>query len=82
MTTSTRKAEILIAGEWTDIAFEHLRPGDTYRLFEEDGAPVIDKEDNRSTTVFKILGEPFQLPNGIWGVQDESVWDFKYGEAS
>ena len=82
MTASPRTAQKLVNNSWSDLPFEDLRPGDIYRMFEEDGAPVIDKEDNRSTTVFKILGEPFQLPNGIWGVQDESVWDFKYGEAS
>jgi hypothetical protein len=39
-----------------------------------DGTPVVDENDGRPTTVFKVIGEPFLNANNVWGVQDEPVW--------
>lgn len=75
MATLSRTAQKLINDSWTDIAFEHLRPGDIYRMFESTGEPVVDNDENKSTTVFKVIGEVFKLPNGVWGIQDEPVYD-------
>jgi hypothetical protein len=75
MTTSPRTAQKLINDSWTDIAFEDLRPGDIFRLFESTGEPVVDKEDGKATDTFKAIGEPFLNANNVWEVQDEPVYD-------
>jgi len=78
MTTSPRKAEVLFYGGWTDIEFWALRPGDIYRLMEEDGSLVTQTDGDKSTDVLKVVEKPSQLPDGIWAIKDEPIWDFKY----
>lgn len=67
MTTSTRKVQKLTNNSWMDLPFEVFRPGDIYRLFESTGEPVVDSDENKSTTIFKVMGQPFLNANNVWG---------------
>lgn len=37
-----RTTEILQGNRWELVAFEEIKAGDTFRLFEKDGTPVTD----------------------------------------
>ena len=50
MRPTTRSAEVLQNNEWTKVAFENLKEGDVFRLFEEDGSDVDGGEICKATS--------------------------------
>lgn len=50
-----RTVERLTDGEYVKIPFQELKKGDTFRMFNPDGEPVIWKED----TIFYAMGDPY-----------------------
>jgi len=61
----SRRAEILMPDVgWTEVSFEQLLKGDTFRLFESDGTPVIDDEGK---SIFVATCDPY-VYRGVWGI--------------
>ena len=59
-----RQVEIMIAGVgWVPVSFADVSEGDQFRLFEEDGKPVVDNDGNRE---FFALKDAYQMPDGAW----------------
>lgn len=57
-----RKIEVNKDGAWLPIPFENLHKGDTFRMFESTGEPVIgDKND----TDFIATSEPYLSDNTL-----------------
>lgn len=60
-----RKVQKLNNGIWEDIEFQNLKLGDTFRLFESDGEPVInDKGESEFVTISDLY-----LVDGIWAIE-------------
>jgi len=56
-----RKTEVLIDENWVEIPFEKIEPGQTFRLFEPNGAKVGFK----NKTIFIAEGEPYVNADGL-----------------
>lgn len=50
-----RITEIYWSNKWIEVAFESLKKGDVFRVFEPDGKPVRD----RGATVFVATSDAF-----------------------
>lgn len=59
-----RKVEVLKNDIWEQKEFYELREGDTFRMFESTGEPVIG---NKNDTVFKATSNPFGN-DGVWAI--------------
>ncbi len=60
-----RKVVVLRDDDWQEIPFEQLKNGDTFRMYEPTGEPIL----NEAGTVFhKATSEPF-LKDGIWAIE-------------
>jgi len=66
---STRITEVLVSGTWGEVHFGDLRMGDVFRLFESNGAVVIDPEGYTQWTVIG-LPTPFigPVPEDLFGI--------------
>lgn len=65
-TVNSRKIEKLCEGKWVPVdSMLSLNVGDTFRMFEHDGAEVVDSEGGTS---WIVSSQPFS-DNGIHGVQ-------------
>jgi hypothetical protein len=63
-----RQVVVLIdGGIFIPIKWEHIKKGDTIRLFEPDGTPV---EDEFGNTEFTATSDAYLL-NGYWQVESE-----------
>lgn len=51
---------------WHDIEFEELKDGDTFRMFELTGEPVLDENGNWE---FITNCDAFINDDGIWAVE-------------
>lgn len=60
-----RRVEIQVGDRWFQTRIQDLRPGDKFRLFEADGAPV----DNG--VISTALGAPYPTGN-TWGIQTDA----------
>ena len=59
-----RKVEVFNGGDFEEIPFEKLKPGDIFQMTESTGEPVL----NEAGTVFnKAISEPF-LKDGVWAI--------------
>jgi len=73
-----RQIEVLQNGNYIPVEMKDLLIGDQFRMFEPDGTPVVDTNDNKSTewivTQMPIFidGAYTNEPGG-WGVTCESV---------
>lgn len=61
-----RRTEILKDGEWIQCRFRDLKSGDTFRLFEPTGEPVVLRKDK---TDFIALSDAYQNEDGIWTIE-------------
>lgn len=59
-----RKVEVLRKGKWVEVNFSDLHNGDTFRMFESTGEPVIDDEGNAK---FIATSEPYEY-EGVWAI--------------
>jgi hypothetical protein len=57
-----RKVEILRNSSWQEVNFEQLKVGDTFRLFELTGEPVVDHKGN---TIFYAKSNPHMNSNNV-----------------
>lgn len=62
-----RKVEELIFGQWSETSIRNLRPGCVFRMFEDTGEEVIDKDGNK---IWVALGDPY-LWMGYWTIYSE-----------
>lgn len=60
-----RSAEILINDEWLPIEFKNIKKGDTFRLFESTGEPVLSKDGD---TEFIAISNPYIAKGGVDGI--------------
>ena len=64
----TRKVEVLKGDAFEEIPFEKLKPGDTFRMTEPTGEPVLWSGEEGETGFFRAAGDPFLL-NGVWTIK-------------
>lgn len=57
-----RKIEVNRDGVWFPILFKDLHKGNTFRMFESTGEPVIDDKGN---TDFIAISEPYLSNNTL-----------------
>jgi len=69
MQENTRKAKILVNEEWTDINPLEIKMGMGFKLFEEDGTPVIHND----ITIFIASGDAYINKDGIITVNTYSM---------
>lgn len=63
-----RTVERLIGGVWAPVEFMDLKKGDTYRMFEPDGTPVVYKD----TSVWIAIADP-SIVEGIKTIHGDEV---------
>lgn len=64
--SDVRRTEILTkTQQWKSIPFEQLRKGDTFRMFEPTGEPVLDKSKNN---IFIAHSDPYLTKEGVYGI--------------
>jgi len=66
-----RYVEFQLKGHWHAISFQSLRPGDIFRMFEEDGSFVKNKDGD---SVFKATSRPYfdvQHNYAAWAIECE-----------
>lgn len=60
-----RSVEILINDEWLPIEFKNIKKGDTFRLFESTGEPVLSEDGD---TEFIAISNPYITKGGVDGI--------------
>lgn len=59
-----RQVEVVVAGiGWVSCKFADIVEGDHFRLFEEDGTPVVDNDGNAEFTAIK---DAYQVEGDVW----------------
>lgn len=53
-----RKVEINKNGEWLPILFSELKNGDTFRMFESTGEPVVGDDND---TIFTAISDTYKI---------------------
>lgn len=70
--SDVRRTEILTkTQQWKEIPFEQLRKGDTFRMFEPTGEPVLDENKNN---IFYANSDPYLTEEGVYGVSIKERW--------
>jgi hypothetical protein len=73
--TKFRRVEIIVDGSWFEIVFEHLRPGNVFRYFEDSSGTQPVSENGISA--FRCLTTPVEVPDeeGNWKCEADDVSD-------
>lgn len=67
--------EPFLKGDWQPTEMSDLRPGDVFRMFQQDGTPVEWRRDPKEPyTICVATGEPYPTEFGVWGVE-ALPWD-------
>lgn len=61
-----RKCEVWSYHNWMDFPFDRVCRGDLFRLFEENGKPVYDQDNN---TIFEAVDGAFLDSNDHWKIR-------------
>ena len=61
-----RRVEVLRDGEWVGAKMESIRRGDSFRMFDPGGKPVVGQGRLAGCTVFKA-GDNAHKIDGVWG---------------
>lgn len=64
---NTRMSEILIDGDWQSISPINIKKGMTFRMFEEDGAPVTWED----VSSWVALSDAYYMKNGVIAVDTD-----------
>jgi hypothetical protein len=59
----SRRAEKRVKGVWLPVAFTSLTSGCTFRLFEDDGTPVVNTKTGETT--FIAASKPYVSESGV-----------------
>lgn len=70
MSVGQRSVKKLSGSKWVEIPFEDLKPGDKFKLYEEDGALVKAADGN---SVFVCESFPFKHDSGNLSVKCEPI---------
>lgn len=63
----TRKAKRQVSGEWVDCAFEDLKKGDIFKVFEDDDTPID------SGQAYLASCDAFLDPRKVWTIAGDPV---------
>lgn len=71
-TNAQRIVQVLRKNKWVTIPFNELKKGDTFRMFESNGEPVIDFNNGKPRTEFVAISELYQdIRTGEWCIEIE-----------
>jgi len=71
-TNAQRIVQVLRKNKWVTIPFTELKKGDTFRMFEANGEPVIDPNNGKPRTKFLAISELYQdSRTGEWCIEIE-----------
>jgi len=71
-TNVQRIVQVLRKNKWVTIPFTELKKGDTFRMFEANGEPVIDPNNGKPRTKFLAISELYQdSRTGEWCIEIE-----------
>jgi len=71
-TNAQRIVQALRKNKWVTIPFTELKKGDTFRMFEANGEPVIDPNNGKPRTKFLAISELYQdSRTGEWCIEIE-----------
>ena len=71
-TNAQRIVQVLRKNKWVTIPFNELKKGDTFRMFESNGEPVIDFNNGKLRTEFVAISELYQdIRTGEWCIEIE-----------
>lgn len=68
---NTRLTQIFVNGEWQNIDACDLRKGMHFRMFEEDGTPVINTNDNSSSWI--AASDIYEKEDGTLAINYELI---------
>jgi hypothetical protein len=67
-----RKIEKKVNDKWVEIPFTELKNGDTFRMFESTGEPVVDPNHGNPRTEFLAIGDLYEYKEtGQWMIEVE-----------
>src|SRR5690554_2299133 len=71
-TNTQRIVQVLRKNKWVTIPFTELKKGDTFRMFETNGKPVIDTNNGKLRTEFLAISELYRdSETGEWCIDIE-----------
>jgi hypothetical protein len=81
-TNNQRIVQVLRKNKWVTIPFSQLKKGDTFRMYESNGEPVIDPNNGNPRTEFLAVSELYKdSETGEWCIDIKSecgdIWIIK-----